>query len=196
MPLKIAVTGNIGSGKTTVCKIFEILDVPVFYADKQAKIVLNSPEVIPQLIDLFDTVIINPKGGIDRQKLASIVFNDKEKLNQLNGIIHPKVYEKFDLWVKQQTHAPYCLMEAALIFESGSQKKFDKTILVNAPVEMMKKRVKERDKVSEKEVINRMKNQMSQEEKMKLADYHVVNDGKTLIIPQIIKLDKIFRSKN
>ncbi|MFW6350903.1 MAG: dephospho-CoA kinase, partial [Bacteroidota bacterium] len=179
MPLKIAVTGNMGSGKTTVCQIFEVLGVPVFYADKQAKSILNSHEVLPQLIEIFGTGIINSKGNIDRQKLASIVFTDREKLDQLNHIIHPKVYEKFDQWVKQQTLAPYCLMEAAIIFESGSQERFDKTILVSAPLEVMRDRVIERDHTSETEVMNRMKNQMPQEEKIKLADHHVINDGKT-----------------
>lgn len=194
--MKIAITGNMGSGKTTVCKVFEILDIPVFYADQEAKNILHSQEVQPRIIEILGEGIINPKGIIDRQKLATIVFNDKEKLNQLNSIIHPEVYEKFDKWVMEQMRAPYCLMEAAIIFESGSQNKFDKTILVKAPVEVMKKRVMERDQSSEAEVTDRMKNQMPQEKKAKLADHHITNDGKTLIVPQIVKLDQIFRNKN
>ncbi|MXV52500.1 dephospho-CoA kinase [Pedobacter sp. HMF7647] len=190
---KIGITGGIGSGKTTVCKFFEILGIPVFYADTAAKQVMDSDLLLKSgLIDAFGKDVFN-HDGLNRKHLANIVFNDKGKLQLLNSLVHPAVFRSFDAWVAGQ-NAPYVLKEAALLFESGSYKACDETILVKAPLELKLKRVIKRDSISAEEVKARMDRQMSDQEKAKLSGHLIINDELNLVIPQVLSLHHYFLS--
>jgi dephospho-CoA kinase len=186
--LKVALTGNMGSGKTVVCRFFEMLGVPVFYADIEAKKLYENPLIIQKVKTLFGKEVITPDGSVDKKALAAKVFSDKAKLKELNNIIHPKVHKMFDQWVKQHKRKPYCIQEAAIIFETGGYKRFDKTILVHAPEDVLVERVMKRDAISRTEVLDRLKNQMSQERKKELADYLLPNDNSMLLIPRILEI--------
>ncbi|MNE02281.1 Dephospho-CoA kinase [compost metagenome] len=187
--LKIGITGGIGSGKSTVVKVFEQLGVPVFIADDQAKLLMNSDEkLIADIKQFFGEDVYLAKGELDRKKLASLVFNSPEKLKQLNGLVHPATIRAFDKWCKKYQNKPYILKEAAILFESGTYKQNDLNILVTAPEEMRIARVIKRDKSNEEQVRSRIKNQLPEEDKIKMADYMIVNDEQTALIPQIVSL--------
>jgi len=186
--LKVALTGNIGSGKSVVCKFFEMLDVPVFYADKEAKKLYANSVILLKIRNLFGNQVFTSDGNINKKALADIVFSDKEKLTELNALIHPKVYRIFEQWAKQYENKPYCIQEAAIIFETGGYKCFDKTILVHAHEEILIERVMKRDAISRREVLNRLKNQMNQEKKKDLASYLLPNDNSILLIPRILEI--------
>ena len=192
--LKIGLTGGIGSGKTTVAKIFETLGVPVFYADDAAKKLMNTDE------DIKKSIIKNfgkesyKNNELDRKYIASIVFNDTEKLQLLNSLTHPATIKDSEKWVKKQT-APYIIREAALLFESGANKKLDSVIGVYAPQHIRVKRVMDRDHSSAEEVMKRINRQLEEEEKMKLCDFVITNNDQELVLPQVIALDKKFREK-
>jgi len=190
--LEVAVTGNIGSGKTTVCKVFEILGIPVFYADFHARKLLEDPFVKHLIADCFGSEVIDQNEDINKNKLAGIVFKDKDKLEALNNIIHPRVYSEYDLWCKNNSHFPYTIQEAAIIFETGSYKKFDYIVLVMAPEEELIKRVVDRDGVSTEEVLYRLSNQINQNQKIKMSDFQIINNNHQLIIPKIIELHNYF----
>ena len=190
---KVGITGGIGSGKTTVCKVFELLGVPVFYADSVAKsIMYTDNELREQIIRVFgkDSYFVN--GDLNRAYISSIVFKDETELQKLNGLVHPAVFRAFDLWVSEQVNAPYVMKEAALLFESGSYKMCDQTILILAPEAIRIARVTERDKISEEDVKLRMKKQWPDAEKQKLANYILRNDESHLLIPEIIDLHRQF----
>lgn len=175
--LKIGITGGIGTGKTTVCKMFERLGVPVYYADDRARwITNNKPEVIAALKNIFGEAIYK-NGELDRPQLGAIVFSDKEKLAQLNAVVHPAVFEDAESWQEEQRNAGhiYTLKEAALLFESGSYKMLDKIIVISTPEALRVERVMSRDNLSKEEVLKRIASQMPQEEKEKLADFVIQN---------------------
>ena len=188
--LKVALTGNMGSGKSVVCKFFEMLEVPVFYADKEAKKLYSNSEILQKIRNLFGNEVFTSDENINKKALANIVFSDKEKLKELNALIHPEVYKMFDQWAKQHKNKPYCMQEAAIVFESGGYKRFDKTILVHAPDEILIERIIKRDGISRHEAMERLKNQMDQEKKKKLACYLLNNDNSILLIPQILDIHK------
>ncbi|MBL7887986.1 MAG: dephospho-CoA kinase [Bacteroidia bacterium] len=184
--IKVGITGGIGSGKTTVCKLFELLGVPVYYSDTEAKKLLDEDEVVKQqIVDLFGHDVIDESGRVDRKKMAALVFNNKERLEQLNTVVHPAVAQHFEAWYKKQT-AVFVLKEAAILFESGAHKQVDKVIVVSAPLDLKVERVMKRDKVAAEEVLKRINSQMVDEEKVKLADHVIYNDEKELLIPQVI----------
>jgi dephospho-CoA kinase len=192
--LKIGITGGIGSGKTTICKVFELQGVPVFYADLQARDLMTTDSLlIENLKQAFGTNIY-PSGVLDRSKLASIVFGDKAKLELLNSLVHPAVFSAFDCWVGRQT-APYIVKEAALLFESGSYKRCDIRVLVKSPHALKMQRIMKRDGVAEDEVLKRMSRQWQDDDKEKLSDYVVTNDERQLVIPQVLSLHQNFLSK-
>jgi len=184
---KIGITGNIGSGKTWVCKIFEALDIPIFYADLEARIILNSPSVITELADTFGSQIVSSTEKIDRKALASIVFNNSSELNKLNRIIHPKLRLMFLNWAQKQ-EALYVIQEAAILFENGFDAIMDKTITVAAPKNIRLGRVIKRDGASQEEVLARMKHQWSDIKKENAADYIIQNDGHQMVLPQVIHI--------
>lgn len=186
--MQVGITGNIGSGKTTICKVFELIGIPVFYADIYGRKLLEKASVIDQLTALFGTGILKSDHSVDRSMLASVVFSDRAALDQLNGVIHPAVRAGYEQWASEQA-GPYSLMESAILFETGYAARFDKTILVAANRETRIERVCKRDGVSAEDVIRRMNNQQPQEELMKLADYIIYNDDNMLVLPQILQID-------
>lgn len=185
--LKIGITGGIGSGKSTVSKIFEILGIPVYYADDAAKKLMNEDTGLKEdLIKVFGNTIYT-NGLLNRPVLAALVFNDAEKLAQLNALVHPATIADAENWMLQQTSA-YAIKEAALIFESGGNKNLDKVIGVYCPTLLRLNRVMERDNLPKEAVMARIDKQMPEDEKMKLYDYVLTNDEQTLLIPQVIAL--------
>lgn len=176
--LKIGITGGIGSGKSTVCKLFENFQIPVYYADDRAKWLMNNQASLKEsLCATFGEAVYDQAGRLDRTYLANIVFNDKAKLDQLNSIVHPAVFEDGVQWQAEQQAkgVPYTLKEAALLFETGSYKTLDKIIVVTAPEELRIKRVMQRDNTTKEAVLARMGKQMPQAEKEAKADFLVTN---------------------
>ncbi|MEN6291744.1 MAG: dephospho-CoA kinase [Methanobacterium sp.] len=169
----VGITGGIGSGKTTITKYIESLGYPVYIADDEAKKLLDTPNVIKELTDTFGSEVTQD-GLVDRKKLASFVFGNKDNLKKLNEIIHPKVREHFINWVKQ-FDTPLVFKEAAILFESGAYKDCDYTILVTAPEEVRVERVIKRDNTTREEVLNRIRSQWSDEDKAKLSNYVINN---------------------
>ena len=192
---RIGLTGNIGTGKTTIARIFEVMGVPVYHADTRARVLLDSDTVKHQVASLFGNQVINPMNQVDRKALANIVFSDKEKLAELNNLIHPLVEEDFAQWCETHKNEHYILHEAAILFESGFNRLFYSTIMVAAPDELCIERVMARDGITKEMVIERMQNQWPQEKKMELSEYVVVNNNHTLVIPQVIAIHKAIRSK-
>lgn len=183
--IKVGITGGIGSGKSFVSKIFKTLGVPFYDADKEAKRLMNThPHIREGLMQAFGPQVYDAQGMLNRKWLSEQVFNDSDKLQQLNGIVHPIVIQDAVDWSLRQTF-PYSLKEAALLYESGSYKTLDFTILVVAPQELRIARVMARDGVSREDVLARMHKQMTDEEKKKYASFTIVNDGKQPLIPQI-----------
>ncbi|MEP7164141.1 MAG: dephospho-CoA kinase [Ferruginibacter sp.] len=191
--LRIGITGGIGSGKTTVAKIFEVLGIPVYYADDAAKKLMNEDESLQQnIIEHFGSAIFENK-QLNRARLASIVFNDPEKLALLNSIVHPVTIADADKWMKRlaksgEKETAYAIKEAALLFESGAQKKLDHVIGVHAPYKLRLQRAMLRDKLSKAEVESRMERQMDETKKMNLCNFIITNDEEQLLIPQVLEL--------
>ena len=186
---KIGITGGIGSGKTYVASVFQSLGIPIFNADIQAKKLMVSCENSRDLIKKEFGEDIYSEKDLNREKLASIVFNDKSKLEKLNSLVHPIVKKEFNNWCKKQTSS-YVIKEAAILFESKSHLGLDAIICVSAPLELRMERLLKRDNSSEKEIKKRIENQISQEEKEKRSDYIIVNDEKELLLTKIIKIHK------
>ncbi len=193
--IKIGLTGNIGSGKTTVAKIFETLGVPVFYADIEAKQILNKHSIIQKLSLKFGDDIIDTNQKIDRTVLASIVFKKPEDLAFLNGIIHPEVANEFRNWAKTHQKQAYIIQEAAILFESGFHQYMDQTIYVCANQDLRLKRILKRDQLEKNEISARMKNQWKDAKKIKMADHLISNNETDFLIPQILTLHKILSDK-
>lgn len=192
--MNIGITGGIGSGKTLVCRIFSVLGIAVYDADREAKALMNThPGLIDSLKEAFGDQVYGSEGELDRAYLAAEVFGNQEKLDLLNGIVHPVVIEAGVAWMNAQ-QGPYSVKEAALLFESGSYEANDYNILVFAPVEERIRRVMARDQVSREQVLARMDKQMPEEEKMKLADFVIYNDGSRALIPQVLALHERFLS--
>lgn len=194
--LKVGLTGNIGSGKTTVCRVFEMLGVPVYYADEEARKLFTRDDVIGRLVGIFGRDVLDGSGRPDRKKIAGIAFNDRVRLEKLNALIHPLVRQQFEAWHASQSDTPYTIQEAAILFETGHYRHFDRTILVTAPEDVRIDRVCRRDKASPEEVTARMKNQTDQQELEKLADFVIFNDGRLLVIPQILRIHELLAGNN
>jgi len=187
--LRVGLTGGIGSGKTTVARIFELLGVPVYYADDAAKKIMNEDEELKAAIQKQFGKEAYKNGELDRTFLASKVFNDSFQLDILNSIVHPATIRNAAKWMQQQ-EAPYTVKEAALIFESGSAEQLDFVIGVYAPTELRIKRTIERSNASYEEVVKRMSSQVDENIKMKLCDAVIFNDEQQLLIPQVIAMNE------
>ncbi|MDR3226204.1 MAG: dephospho-CoA kinase [Prevotellaceae bacterium] len=188
--LKIGLTGGIGSGKTLVSKVFNTIGVPVFCADTEAKKIYADIEVRNQIIDIFGKQIYISDTDIDKQLLASKIFNDKNLLEKVNNIIHPAVHKHFEKWLTQQK-SPYIIHEAAILFESGFDKFMDKIIVVNAPQDLRIARVMARDNQSYQQIIKRMENQLTDEERNIRANFIIDNYMNIPLLPQILKIHEI-----
>ncbi|MGB0882198.1 MAG: dephospho-CoA kinase [Vicingaceae bacterium] len=186
-PLLVGLTGGIGSGKTTVAKVFKTLGVPIFNSDVVAKnIINNNKDVVTAIKAEFGNIYKNEI--LDNSKMANIVFNDKSALKKLNSIIHPKVAVQFKSWIEEHQNEPIIIKEAAILIESEAYKTMDKIILVTAPEDIRIKRVIKRDNSSQEKVQRRIFAQLSDEAKKEYANYIINNDDKELVIPQILKV--------
>ena len=189
--LKIGITGGIGSGKTTVSKIFELLGVPVYNADERAKAITTGNQFVKQqIIESFGPNSYLSDGSYNRTYIAGIVFKDTSKLEILNSIIHPAVRKDGHEWQEKHSHFPYTLKEAALLFESGSYKDLDKIIFVSAPESLRIQRVMSRDNLNEEDIRHRILKQMPDNEKRAKSDFLILNDGTTSLFRQIKTLHR------
>ncbi len=193
--MTVGVTGNIGSGKSTVCKVFQVLGIPSFHADEEAKEFYrleSGKRIIKDKLgrEVFDGNEVNLK------KVASVVFNDKDLLEWLNGQIHPFVRARFGEWKKSYEKAPYVIYEAAILFETGRYRILDLMITVSAPRNIRIKRIMQRDNIDREQAATREKHQWPQEEKEKLSDFVINNNDNQLVVPQVIEIHKqIINSK-
>ena len=192
---KIGITGGIGSGKSTACRLFSLLGIPVYDADAAAKRLMEtSLELTAAIKSLLGEDAYLSDGRLNRPFIAEAVFGNPALLSQLNRLVHPSVAADFNTWMNSQTtNTPYVIREAAIMLESGTNKDLDALVLVDAPETLRLERVLKRDGRSEEEVKSIMQRQWSTEEKKKYCQYILVNDDKHLLIPQVIALDRIFR---
>ncbi|WPR73274.1 dephospho-CoA kinase [Flavobacterium sp. NG2] len=193
MTKTIGLTGGIGSGKTTIATYFQSKGLPIYIADDEARKIMQSEAVIQAIKNTFGQTIFE-NDILVRQKLAEIVFNDAEKLKQLNAIIHPAVKAHFKEWLAEKKDFPYVIYEAAILFESGSYKNFDIIISVLAPLEIRIERVMKRDKSSREHILKRMEAQWTDEERISKSDYVIENsdlDEAKRKIDEILKILKI-----
>jgi dephospho-CoA kinase len=185
--LRVGLTGGIGSGKTTVAQIFEVLSIPVYYADSAARYLMNNdPELKKKIIASFGTDAYR-NGELNRSYLGSVVFQDTEKLKLLNSIVHPVTIRDSANWMKRQKTA-YAIKEAALIFEAGLEKHLDYIIGVTAPESIRIQRVVERDHVAMEKVLERLQHQMDEKEKISRCDFVIQNDGIQPLLPQVLAI--------
>ena len=193
-PLLVGITGGIGAGKSIVCRVFKSLGTPVYDADTRAKWLMNeSPKLKPQIIELFGDKAYSSDGVLNNKFIAGEVFHAKEKLKTLNSFVHPAVKKDFEHWVERHQNEKYVLKEAALLIEAGSYKDLDQLILVTAPKEIRIKRVLERDPHRARtQVLAIIDKQLNDDVKAEKAHHVLVNDGKTMLLPQIIALHQAF----
>lgn len=186
--LKVGLTGGIGSGKTYVSKLFHQLGVPIYYADDRAKYLMNhDAQLIAELKTAFgDNIYID--GQLDRPQLAAKVFNNPEQLAILNSLVHPAVFRDTQQWLAEHADKPYTLREAALVFETGMNHLLDKVITVTAPIELRIERAMKRDHITREDVLARINNQMDEQEKVRLADFVIHNDGINDVLAQVQKI--------
>jgi len=191
----VGVTGGIGSGKSTVCRIFELLGVPVFYADDEAKMLYADKKVLSKVVKLFGKKVLDKSKKIDKSKLAEIAFSDQALLARLNGIIHPEVRKRFIAWKKKQKGAKIVIKEAAIMIESGANKDIDYLISINSPKDLKIKRLSLRGNLSTSDIDKRMNEQMSDREREKYSDAVIVNDEEHSLIDQVVKLHRKLAGK-
>jgi dephospho-CoA kinase len=190
----IGLTGGIGSGKTTVAKYFASKGIPVYIADEAAKDIMDNQKVVQEVQAIFSEKVTLKNGLLHRNAIRELVFADKSKLEQLNKIIHPKVKTDFENWLQQNKKAPFVIKEVAILFETNGQKYCDATILVTAPIETRIKRVLERDTTSRDNILQIINNQLSEEEKMKLATYIIFNKNLNITYKTVDNLIEIFKN--
>lgn len=185
--LKVGITGGIGSGKTIICQVFKSLHVPVYNADQKAKMLVDSdPDIQSQIILEFGTESYTAS-GYNSKYIAKKVFNDSYLLGRLNQIIHPAVAEDFNTWTNNFS-VPYVIEEAAILFESGANKKMDSVIVVDAPENLRIVRIQKRDRLKEAEIRDRLQNQWPTDKLRRFADWVIDNNDNVLVLPQILKI--------
>ncbi|MDH6354214.1 dephospho-CoA kinase [Dysgonomonas sp. PH5-45] len=184
----IGITGGIGSGKSTISELLKLMGIPVYIADTESKRLTNTSPVIKEKLTALFGEDLYPDGKLNKPKLASIIFTDKDKLEQVNKIIHPEVRNDFLRWVDRHNHYPIVAQEAAILFESGLNELMDKVIVVYAPLETRIERIMLRDDAPRTKILERINSQMSDEEKMKLADFVIYNTEKESLIKQTIAI--------
>ena len=196
-PLLVGITGGIGSGKSTVAKIFSILGIPIYFADDRAKWLMGNDEPLKiQLVQAFGTQSYDSEGELDRSYLAKTVFSDPEKVKIINSLVHPAVGKDFANWASTQI-SPYVLKEAALIFEGGTNKALDYVINVSSPLKIRIARTLMRDPHRSEEQVNQIINQqLPDEQKNELADFVIKNTDNKLLIPQVLKIHQQLISKS
>lgn len=189
--LKVAITGGIGAGKSFVCSIFKTMGIPVYDSDKKAKkIMRKNKEVVSQIKEIFGNSIYDEEGYLKNKEVADQIFHDTRKLKAINGVVHPAVRTHFLKWAHKRNDVPFVLNEAALFVENGTYKDFDKLISVVSPLELRLERVIKRDNLSKIDILARMANQSTDEQKIKVSDYVIYNDHTELLIQQCIIIYK------
>ena len=189
--LRIGITGGMGAGKSTVCKIFSQIGISIYDADSRAKWLMNNnPELKEAIRKSFGWDSYTRKDDLNRDYIAKVVFNNEEKLKNLNSIVHPAVMKDFELWTQEHKDEPYSLKEAALLFESDSYKNLHKVIVINSPIETRIERVVKRDHVKREDVLKRIENQSTDRERMEKADWIIYNDGINSLIEQAMKIHR------
>jgi dephospho-CoA kinase len=183
--LKLGVTGGIGSGKTSVCRVFSVLGVPVFSADPVAKKIMDYDKDIINKINTVAGKDLYREGTLDRRELAKLIFNDQKLLRKVNSIVHPVVFEHFKLWVSEQT-APYVIMEAAILFESSASKLVDRIATVVAPIDERVQRVTRGKHLTRDQVMERIRNQIDDDIRIRKSNYVIYNSENDMIIPAIL----------
>jgi len=187
MARRLGVTGGIGSGKTTVCRIFRVLGVPVFVADVAARQLMNTDDTIRQEINAITGEDLYSTGELDRKELARLIFNKQELLRRVNAVVHPAILRIFDEWA-EKSKAPYVIMEAAILFEARADIMVDRVAAISAPVEERIARVMGRNDLSREEVMERINNQLEDDEREEQSYYVINNADNEMIIPEILKI--------
>lgn len=196
MSIIVGLTGGIGSGKTTVAKLFEKHGVPIYIADERARMIMDQPEVVQAVQQIFKTSVINEFGLLDRARIKALVFDNKTLLEQLNQVVHPRVKKDFEDWLTAQHNSPFVIKESAILFENGLEKDCDIVILVVAAEEVRIERVMARDGVSKEQVLKIIDNQMKDEEKIGRSQYIIENNNKKTIESDIISIIRDINLKN
>ena len=189
MPVNVALTGNIGSGKSTVCCIFQALQIPVYFSDEKAKLFLRNDSVKASIRERFGNNVFGPDGSLINKSLAAAVFGNDEGLAFLNNLIHPLVINDYKIWRLKMAASPYTILESAIIFESSLESLFDHIIYVYCPQETRMKRIIQRDSTTRELVQKRFDAQLSDEEKIKRSDTIIYNDDTQILIPQVLQID-------
>lgn len=188
--IRIGITGGLGSGKSHICGIFLRLKIPVYTADIESKKLTDTdPEIRHEITSAFGSELYT-NNGVNRIRLAEIIFTDPSKLKKINAIIHPRVASHFKLWCMQHHNAPYVLHESAIILESGVFRNFEKVITVYSPDEMRLHRVLQRPNMTREKALAIMKNQLPDSEKIKQSDFIIYNDESRLVTPQVLAIHK------
>ena len=195
MAIIVGITGGIGSGKTTACRIFEVLGTQVFYADDEAKALYSADEELKQAVIRAFGSDIYPDGNFSKVNLAAIVFANSEKLAHLNSLVHPALARRFKTWRDQHDDEKYLLKEAAILIESGMHEACNEIIVVSCPEEIRINRVAQRDDVSEEAVRDRVKHQLNELERLKYASFEIDNSGSNPMTPQITQIHEQLISK-
>ncbi|MGG5507399.1 MULTISPECIES: dephospho-CoA kinase [unclassified Myroides] len=196
MSIIVGLTGGIGSGKTTVAKLFEKHGIPIYIADERARAIMDQSAVVNAVQQIFTTSVITEHGTLDRLKIKQLVFDHKEQLDKLNQIVHPRVKEDFDQWLKKHENEPIVMKESAILFESGLEKSCDVVVLVVAPEQVRIERVMNRDGISKEQVMKIINNQMKDEEKMGRSQYIIENNNKISLESDIISIIRDINLKN
>ena len=190
--LRVGLTGGIGSGKSLICSILEKLRVPVYYADAEARRLMNSDPVLKDRIRALMGAKAYRDEELDRKYLADRLFGNQKMLEAMNALVHPAVRKDFNAWTQAYKEDPYVVKEAAILFESGAHRELDSTVLVYAPMELRIRRVMERDRCNREAVLKRISHQMAEDEQKKLANHVILNDGHQMLLPQVVELHKSF----
>ncbi|HUX56627.1 MAG TPA: dephospho-CoA kinase [Bacteroidales bacterium] len=188
--MKLGITGGIGCGKTSVCRVFNVLGIPVFSADSDAREIMESNTGIIGRINTVAGKDLYKSGRLDRMELASLIFNDNTLLKKVNSLVHPVVFDHFIMWEMEQT-TPYVIMEAAILYESGASELVDKVATVVAPLEERVERVIKRNNLSREQVLERIRNQMDDDIRIKLSDFVIYNSENDMIIPAILQIHDV-----
>lgn len=183
--IKLGITGGIGSGKTTVCRVFNVIGLPVFSADDEARSIQDSSSEVRQTINELAGMDLYSAGKLDRPTLARLIFNDRNLLEKVNSLIHPLVFENYLHWDARQ-EAPYTVMEAAILFESGAYRLVDKILTIVAPVEERIERLIKGNRLTREQVLERIENQIDDESRIKQSDFIIFNSENDMIIPAIL----------
>jgi dephospho-CoA kinase len=193
---KLGITGGFGSGKTTVCKVFNLLGVPVFFADFEARNIMENDRSIKDRVNSLAGKDMYLNGSLDRTELARLIFNDKVLLNNVNSIVHPAVFENFNIWAGEQT-APYVIMEAAILFESGASELVDRVLTVVTPLEERIVRLVHGNKLTREQIMDRIHNQIDDDTRIRNSDYVIYNSENDLILPAILRVhEEIMKDLN